>query len=150
MFVNLCLMPVYAHAQSNGAKSNEVPSSQAYTSSNAQSLNIELNYVEDFPGGCRLTFLVNNQSGTSLDKLAYEFVILDEQGQAVDFVELEFDAILKGKLRAYRFDMEGRSCDQISQLLINDLLTCETPDGASDVCLQKLNPSSRIAGIKLQ
>lgn len=116
----------------------------------SQGLNLELNYTEDLQNGCRMTFLVSNSTSISFKSFAYEFVVLNDKGQAVEFAKLEFGAVAPNKLKAYRFDLEGRSCKQISQLLINDTLACETTRGTSPVCTQALNATSRVSTITLQ
>src|SRR6056297_1660106 len=104
---------------------------------------LELNNTEAVEGGCRLTFVAQNGTGTALDQTSYDVAVFDETGTVSDRLILEFGRLAPDKTRVVQF-LLGRGCGQVSRLLLNDAEDCVTADGAdSRICMDALSASSR-------
>lgn len=105
-------------------------------------LSLELNKLEPFEKGCRLSFVVKNQLGETLNKTAIELVVFDDQQLISQMVLLDLGRFMPDKTRAIQFDLPQR-CEKISRLLINDFTQCELDNAPRDVCLSSLKVSTR-------
>ncbi|SUZ32333.1 hypothetical protein ROE7235_02089 [Roseibaca ekhonensis] len=108
------------------------------------SFNIELNNLEPVDGGCRLTFVAQNQTGVNLSRTSYDVAVFDDGGAVSDRLILEFGELPGGKTRVVQF-LLNRSCTALSRLLLNGAEECTDESGAaSRVCMDALAPSSRV------
>lgn len=107
------------------------------------SFDLELNNTESVDGGCRLTFVAKNATGTALEQAAYDVAVFDDTGAVSDRLILEFGRLPQDKTRVVQFLLD-RDCTQVSRLLLNGAEQC-TPDagGESRICMDALAPSSR-------
>ncbi|ARO14984.1 hypothetical protein BVG79_01640 [Ketogulonicigenium robustum] len=108
-------------------------------------LGIEANAKEDVDGACRVSFLATNGLDENLYKLSFEAVVFDKAGEAAQFTLLEFTELNKGAVRVRQFDLRGRSCDDVGQVVVNRTLTCEAVGLDPSACAQNLDVTSRIS-----
>ena len=108
------------------------------------SFEIELNRAEDVDGSCRLTFVATNTTATALTKSAYEVAVFNTEGVMSQLVVLEFGELPLGKTRVLQFDMPSLKCADMSRLLVNGQDSCESAEGAQDICLKSLSATSRV------
>lgn len=108
---------------------------------------LELNNAEDQPSGhCQLTFLTENSTTHDITRAAWQFAILDAEGHVRALPVIDFGALPPGKTRAVTVELPGRSCTQISRIVVNDVAECETGAQTSgDICLSDLVAQSRVA-----
>lgn len=93
-------------------------------------------------GGCRLTFVIRNELGASLDTLVAEAVLFDRQGHVATMTLFDFGALPEGRPRVRQFDLAGQSCEAIGEVLVNGIGTCEGEGLAPAACLDGLRLSS--------
>lgn len=107
------------------------------------SFDLELNNTESVEGGCRLTFVAKNDTGTALEQAAYDVAVFDDTGAVSDRLILEFGRLPQDKTRVVQFLLD-RDCTRVSRLLLNGAEQC-TPKagGESRICMDALAPSSR-------
>lgn len=104
---------------------------------------LELNNTEAVEGGCRLTFVARNGTGTALEQTSYDVAVFDDTGAVSDRLILEFGRLAPDKTRVVQF-LLSRGCEQVSRLLLNGAEECVTSDGAdSRICMDALEGSSR-------
>jgi len=104
---------------------------------------LELNNTEAVDGGCRLTFVARNGTGTALEQTSYDVAVFDDTGAVSDRLILEFGRLAPDKTRVVQF-LLSRGCGQVSRLLLNGAEECMTSDGAeSRICMDALVGSSR-------
>lgn len=104
---------------------------------------LELNNTEAVEGGCRLTFVARNGTGTALEQTSYDVAVFDDTGAVSDRLILEFGRLAPDKTRVVQF-LLSRGCGQVSRLLLNGSEECVTSDGAeSRICMDALQGSSR-------
>lgn len=112
----------------------------------SQTLDLELNSVADTSAGsCRLIFVAQNGSGTSLDLAAYQLAVFDSEGVVTRLLRLDFPGLSDGRTKVFQFDLPETQCASIGRFIVNDALACTQSDGAGDsaVCLDGLSASSR-------
>lgn len=106
-------------------------------------LSIELNAVQDVAGACRLSFLANNHTGTSIEKAVFETVIFDASGGVVRLSLFDFRELPAGRPRVRQFDVAGMACDALSQILINGTNSCIADGAENNLCNDGLMLNSR-------
>lgn len=87
-------------------------------------VSIELNKLEQSAANCRLMFLVRNQLTDNIANLSFETVLLDQQGAISRLTVLDFMALPAGKLRLRQFEFPALQCQDVKQILFNNLMTC--------------------------
>ena len=105
-------------------------------------LALELNKLEPFEKGCRISFVVKNQLGETLNKTAIELVVFDDQQLISQMVLLDLGRFVPDKTRAIQFDLP-QPCEKISRLLINDFTQCALETAPRNICLSSLRASTR-------
>jgi len=104
---------------------------------------LELNNLEAVDGGCRLTFVAFNATGTDLAQTSYDVAVFDDTGAVSDRLILEFGHLPEDKTRVVQF-LLNRECSQISRLLLNEAEECLDAAGQSSrICMEALSASSR-------
>jgi len=97
-------------------------------------LMLELNAAQDVEGACRLIFLVENGTGTTIDAASYESVIFDASGTFVRLTLFEFRDLPAGRPRVRRFDVRDTTCENLGRVLINGLNSCVVDGSESAIC----------------
>lgn len=107
-------------------------------------LSVELNTVENVGTACRLTFLVNNETGVAIDKAVFETVIFDTSGGVVSLSLFDFRDLPADRPRVRQFDLPGMDCAAVGRTLINGSNTCVVNGEDSGICHEALSLSSRV------
>lgn len=93
-------------------------------------------------GGCRLTFVIRNELGAAIDALIAEAVLFDTQGRVATMTLFDFGALPEGRPRVRQFDLAGSSCEDIGEVLVNGIGTCEGDGLSPAACLEGLRLST--------
>ena len=134
------LVPFAANAQ-------ETPATTAVSA--AGPLAFQLNKAETREGSCQLTFVVQNDTGTVIEKSIYNIAIVDSDGAVSQLVNIEFRALPVGRPKVQGFGIAGVPCENISAISINEFNECTTDDGsASTLCEDAITQSSRLPNIE--
>jgi len=100
---------------------------------------LELNTVTDLDGGaCRLVYVAENGTDTTVDKATYEVAIFNDRNTVSKMLLLEFGGLKAGKTRVVQFDVAGQTCGEISKILVNNQVDCATAGGESGLCMDSL------------
>jgi hypothetical protein len=113
------------------------------TQAQEKTLSIELNNARDANGGCRLTYIAVNGTGTALEKTSYEIVVFDADQKVAQFLILEFGRLPSGKTKVVEFDFPNRACAAISRILVNDVSECTADGKPVELCLDSLKTTTR-------
>ncbi len=114
-----------------------------FASAQTKNFTLELNGAKDNDGGCRITFVAVNKTGTKLDKTAYDVVVFDKEGGVSQFLILEFGQLTPKKTKVVQFELNDQKCTDISRLLINDVSDCVAEGKSTPICLDALETKSR-------
>lgn len=120
------------------------PAGAQEADSPAGPLYVQLNNVQTVGSDCQLTFVMRNETGQAITRSAYNMAIIDDGGQVSTLITFEFLPLPAGETKVQQFALAGQSCEALAGLLINEVVTCETPAGTSDLCAADLRQSSRV------
>jgi hypothetical protein len=116
----------------------------------AGALTFQLNKAETRDGNCQLTFVVQNDTGTVIEKSVYNIAIVDTDGAVSQLVNIEFRPLPVGRLKAQSFGITGITCENISAMSINEFSECTAEGGAaSTLCESAIVETSR-PGMSIQ
>ncbi|MGR3546191.1 MAG: hypothetical protein ACU0CB_04750 [Roseovarius sp.] len=93
-------------------------------------------------GGCRLTFVLQNDLAAALERLVAEAVLFDAAGRVASLTLFDFGALPEGRPRVRQFDLAGQGCDGIGAVLINGIGTCDGAGITPGACLAALRLAS--------
>lgn len=110
-------------------------------------LQLELNAAQTTDKGCRLVFVIKNDTGKSLTRAGLEIALFNEAGVVDRLSVLEFKDLVAGKTKVSRFELSGVQCSNISRLLVNGTTACEGEGVEPQTCQAALTLSSK-AGIE--
>jgi len=107
----------------------------------APALSVELNTATQIEGACQLTFLAT--SAQTIDQLVLETVLITRDG-AVDRLTL-FDLrdIPAARPRVRQFNVPQLTCDDLGQVLINGVSTCDGAGLTPAICAAALTLTTR-------
>ena len=92
------------------------------------SVSIQLNAMKEGDNSCALTFLVVNGFAEPIDKVVYETVLFDGDGQVDRLTLFDFGTLPPGRPRVRQFSVGGMTCANLGQILINgshtDMRSC--------------------------
>ena len=106
-------------------------------------LAVELNTIEDVEGACRLTFLVENETGATIDSVSFQLVFFDSEGGVAALKVYDFGELPASRPRVRRFVFKESNCGMIGHTLINGVSSCVIGGSESDVCADTLTLRSR-------
>lgn len=107
------------------------------------SISLELNRISpSAEGGCQVVFFGKNGLGNMLDDVTWRLAVLNAEGVFDTLLALPLGSLPAGKRRIVQFNLPA-ACDNISEIIVNDVATCEIGGQKSDLCLTNLTVSSR-------
>ena len=109
----------------------------------SETINIELNRLEDVESGCRMSFVMTNGLETAIDGITMEAVLFDREGIVARFLLLKSRPMPIGKTRVQQFDVADTGCDVLGQVLLNDVTDCAGPALTPTLCLAAIETASR-------
>lgn len=128
-----------------------VSATSSFAQSPTGSFSLELNRLDGFDGGCRVTLVEKNGTSSTFTSLKLDLVVFGGDGIVEKRVGVEAGPLKAGRTSVRTFDLKGLACDGVGRLLINDVLSCEAEglvtdaaDAASGACLDALEPRSRV------
>jgi hypothetical protein len=107
---------------------------------------VELNTIENFENRCRMNFVIENKSEHALDSMKLDLVVFGADGGIMRRLITEMAPLrpIKTVVRVFLVEAE---CRQVGAILVNDVTACVPSD--SNACLDRLELSSRVKGIRL-
>jgi hypothetical protein len=109
-----------------------------------KAISLQLNKAADSDAGCRLTFVVKNDTQSLLEKTTYELAVFDASKTVLKLFSFDFGRLPQGKTRVVEFALADIKCSGISRILVNTSPACTADGSASTVCLDALKTSSLI------
>lgn len=109
-------------------------------------LAFQLNNAQTVEGSCQLTFVVQNDTGSAIEKSSYNMAIVNAEGLVTMLITFEFRPLPAGRPKVQQFGLAGQPCEDISAISINEFVECTTAGGvASTLCEEAITQSSRTA-----
>lgn len=106
-------------------------------------LSIELNAAETVTDACKLSFLITNGMEVAIDKVVFETVLFDSDGQVERLTLFDFGTLPPARPRVRQFVIPQTTCAQLGRVLFNSASTCEGAGLEPSLCESGLLPSSR-------
>src|SRR5262245_38335898 len=110
-----------------------------------QTLDIELNKLEDAGGQCVASVLLTNRLSETLDQVRFDLYVFDRAGVIARRLLLDTGPMRTDKTTVASFALLNQPCGNISKLLVSDVPLCKTAAGATVDCVAALNLTSRAA-----
>ena len=114
----------------------------AWSQSEAPGISLELNKAETTNGNCRLSFVMENGTGSPVSSAAYEIVLFNKTGVIDQLSVFDFGDIPADKTVVRQFELAGPTCAEAGRLLINGPSGCSA-DPVPLHCSAPLTLSSR-------
>ena len=111
----------------------------------AQTLDIELNRLEDAGGQCIASLLLTNRLSETLEQVRFDLYVFDKAGVIARRLLLDTGPMRTGKTTVASFALIDQPCANVSRLLVNDIPVCKTAAGTAVDCVGGLNLTSKAA-----
>ena len=111
----------------------------------AQNIGIELNKFENQANACRAYMVFRNTTDQTFEAFKLDMVMFDQEGLINRRLALDVAPLRADKTSVKLFDIEGLPCDDINQILINDVIECAASGEGNPDCVGLLETSSRNA-----
>jgi len=111
----------------------------------AQTLDIELNKLEEIDGQCAASLLLTNRMSETLELVRFDLYVFGEDGVIGRRLLLDTGPMRVDKTTVATFVLLDRPCSAVGRLLVNDVPLCKTPAGTDVDCVAALNLTSRAA-----
>ncbi len=106
------------------------------------SIEIELNKLEDRDDSCRAYLVFKNHTGSYFKEFKLDLVMFGPDGVISRRLAVDSSPLRARKTSVKLFDIEGLSCQEISLILINDVLSCRD-EAERDDCVDLIEASSK-------
>jgi hypothetical protein len=127
-----------------GAQTDGAPAKKAQTDKKPTGvIHVELNKLQQVKGACRAYLVTQNFTQLRLKSLKLDVVMFDSNGIVAKRLAVQIGPMPKGKTSLKVFDIQGLSCDDIGQLLLNGVLECKDNKGTRNDCLAMISVSHR-------
>lgn len=155
--VALCLAAAGAQAQTAEAPAAPAPAAAAATPAAveaapavpaADAILIELNKLEPQADACRAYLVLNNPAGPDITDLKLDLILFNQEQVIERRIAVGLSPLLAGKTTVKLFDIQGQDCARIGSVLINEVMSCNSAEGAVPDCTKRIAPTSRV-GAKL-
>ncbi len=120
-----------------------LPSVHAPTALAAGGIRLELNKLEPNEGYCRAYFLFANTSERRYDDVKFDIAIFDKQGIVLKRLAISAGTLRTDKRILKLFDIDGLACADIGEVLVNDMLSCESGGEPVPDCIDLVSVTSR-------
>ena len=115
----------------------------ATASAQAGGIEVELNKLEPVDGACRAYLVTQNLTDTNFQDVQLDVVMFDNDGIVARRLAVQIGPMPQNKTSIKVFDIKNLACQDIGQLLLNDVIQCRAAEGARDDCLSLLSVSQR-------
>lgn len=109
----------------------------------AGGIEVELNKLEPVEGACRAYLVTQNLADTRFDAVQLDVVMFDNDGIVGRRLAVQVGPMPKNKTSIKVFDIKNLECQDIGQMLLNDVIECRDASGARDDCLSLISVSQR-------
>lgn len=111
----------------------------------AGEIKLELNKLEPQPFACRVYLVFDNSAGPAIEALVLDLILFDRDGVIARRLAVEAAPLRASKTTVKLFEIPDLACQDISRILLNEVLDCRDADGEHDDCIERLSISSRAA-----
>lgn len=106
-------------------------------------VDVELNKLQQVDDACRAYLVTQNLTDTDFKSMQLDIVMFDDDGIVGKRLAVEIGPLAADKTSLKVFDIGGLPCENIGQLLLNNVIQCQDSKGKRDDCLTLIHVSSR-------
>ena len=106
-------------------------------------INIELNKVEQRNKNCRTYLVADNNTRLAIDILRLDLVLFDSNEIIIRNMALNIAPLASAKKSVKAFDLKNTACNNIGSMLVNSVLECKSKNNTAVDCLALLRLSSK-------
>ncbi|ROO29258.1 hypothetical protein SAOR_04230 [Salinisphaera orenii MK-B5] len=122
---------------------DDEPSGGVRAARSAGGIEVELNKLEPVDGACRAYLVTQNLTESRFESVSLDVVMFDNDGIVARRLAVQIAPMPPTKTGLKVFDIQDLACDDIGQLLLNNVIECRTDTGGRDDCLSLLSVSQR-------
>lgn len=104
---------------------------------------LELNKVEDRPGGCRFYLVLANGSTEAFSDFRLDLVVFGTDDVIARRFAVDISPVRAKKTIVKLFDVSGISCKDVGKVLLNDVLSCSVGKKSVGGCIEDVVVGSR-------
>lgn len=109
----------------------------------APRLVLELNKVDVSNEGCQFHIIIRNDTGSDIEVLGADLVFFDKSGVMANRSNVSFGKVKADKTLFRTFVFPNLNCDDVGQVLVNEVLQCQLARETQIDCLDAMDVSSR-------
>lgn len=94
-------------------------------------IKIELNNIELRNGVCQVFIRVGNETDTAFSAFKVDLAFFDKGGVINDRVLVDLAPLRARKTSIHVFDMPDLECNNVGEVLLNDITECQAEDAAN-------------------
>ncbi len=128
---------------SESAAATDKPMGDTQGDDAPRQVRLELNKLSALDDACRAYVVARNQTDTDFDQLRADVVMFDADGIVNKRLAVDLAPLPAGKTSLKVFDIGGLACDDIGQMLLNQILDCRDADGDREDCLADISVRAR-------
>lgn len=115
-------------------------------SAQQNTLTVELNKFENADdGACRAFFLFRNQTGKAFEGFEMSLAVLDGNGVIDRLLNIDAAPLPVARTTLKLFEIPGVACEDISEILLHAIETCQPQNEANMDCFPIIDLTSRTA-----
>lgn len=128
---------------SESAAATDKPMGDTQDDDGPRQVRLELNKLSALDDACRAYVVARNQTEADFDQLRADVVMFDADGIVNKRLAVDLAPLPAGKTSLKVFDIGGLACDDIGQMLLNQILDCRDADGDRENCLADISVRAR-------
>ena len=86
---------------------------------------------------------MTNGFSSDLERMVVELVLFDSERHAIRFMRVALSPLRAKRSHVQAFAADDLECQDISNVLLNDVIECRLQSVEGDTCSQRVSPSSR-------
>lgn len=141
--MRMTLLAAMALAVSSGAATAQATDTDADLGAAAPWITLELNRLDEKEAACGAVLVAKNARRDRIEDLNLDLVIFDQNGVVARRLAVQMGPLRAGKTVVKGFTIAGVACGAVGQLLLNDVIACQTEVAPLDECLDRVETSSR-------
>jgi hypothetical protein len=107
-------------------------------------IGLELNKLEQQGGSCRAYLVITNPGTEVFSEFAVDLIVFDRSGTISRRLAVELAPLRSLKTMVKVFDIPQTQCNDIGNILVNDVLHCRAANGDVAGCVDRIATSSKL------
>ncbi len=110
----------------------------AATAQSGNSIKIDLNKLEPRESACRAYFVLENRTESRFSGFTLDLYVFDPEGVIQKRLVVDTAPVNPEKTRIRPVDIRDMPCEQVSKVVVNDVIDCRDASGERENCVEQL------------